>query len=106
MAADSQNTPEARSHSRGPDVDKTRLLSVLVREFGGQARCVDLASRLLASTGRTHIQDQLVSRVRRLLVELDRLGLVVTEQIGESDVLADITPQGADLDFRNSFLAG
>lgn len=76
------------------DFKAGHLLLVLIREFGGQARCVDLAEELLPQTSIAHIEDNCILCVRNLLKQHETLGLVTTQPIGEGVLLVDITPQG------------
>ena len=77
------------------EISPQRLLSVLIREFGGEAVCVDLASRMQELPSFKAVDAGCVHCIRGVLAGLCRRGLVKLESMEDDKLLVSVTYDGA-----------
>ena len=72
-----------------------RLLSVLLRDFGGEARCVDLNGKLRSFDPAAYSMEASLCSVRSTIRSLESQGKISAEAIGSGVLVARITVNGA-----------
>ena len=76
------------------EISPQRLLSILIGEFGGEAICADLASRMQVLPSFKAVDARCIVCIRGMLDDLCRLELVTLEAMEEGKLLARVTSKG------------
>ena len=77
------------------EISGRRVLSLLIREFGGEAICTDLVERMQDLPEFPTVGPGCIVCLRAVLADLHRLDLVMLERVRYDRLLVAITAKGA-----------